>query len=75
MDLQPIADLSLFLTDPTAQEVDVSVFNGVVNIVVKEWDKVAFKVVFSKHIVCDSHVEAVLIADTLNTFINKRAYR
>lgn len=75
MDLQPIADLSLFLTDPTAQEVDVSVFNGVVNIVVKEWNKVDFKVTFSKHIVCESHAEACLIADTLNTFLNRRAYR
>jgi hypothetical protein len=52
--------------------VDIGVYNGVVSFSIEQWNKVSHKTVYSNHMVCNSHAEACMIADTLNTFIHRR---
>jgi len=58
--------------NPANIEMDISVFNGAVNLTIDEWHKVGHKRVFSAHLLCESHAEACIIAATLTAFIHRR---
>lgn len=76
MDLLPIVKFKQAITSIPADECDpdISVFNGAVNLTIKRWRKNAgFELVYSTHIMCDSHAEACLIQAVLIAFIHERA--
>ena len=74
IDYRPIKDFSDAIASypPNDIEVDIGVYNGVVSFSIEQWNKVSHKTVYSNHMVCNSHAEACMIADTLNTFIHRR---